>query len=406
VILLRLAWRNLWRNRRRTAVMLAAITVGVWAMIFMTALSQGMVSEMIRDGISVIPGHAQARHPDYGDDPTVNQLLVDRDSDVQRRLADMEDVRWATRLTVPGVVASERESRGVTLVGVDPARDAALSFLGQVAIDGRMLDGPDDTGVLIGRELAETLDTGVGKRIVLMTQTPDNAVADRGFRIAGVFDAKVPLWEETWIVTGKSTLQSMIGVPDRITQAIASGSDYRNIDRAVAALESAVGPGADVRRWYELDSYLGTMLGVMDGFVLVLDVVIFLALSFGLVNTLVMAVFERVREIGLMMSLGMQPSSILIQILLESLGLIVMGLALGNLLAWLTILPLESGIDLSAVAEGMEMMGVASTIYPDLRIDDVVLANVVVLVLGLFASLSPAWRASRYDPVEALRTVD
>jgi len=116
-------------------------------------------------------------------------------------------------------------------------------------------------------------------------------------------------------------------------------------------------------------------------------------------------VFERVREIGLMLALGMKPSSILGQIILESLLLLAIGLAIGNVLAWATIKPLESGIDVSAVAEGMQMMGVSSTLYPKLMMQDVVLTNVVVLVLGFFASLSPAWRASRYEPVEAITKV-
>ncbi len=148
------------------------------------------------------------------------------------------------------------------------------------------------------------------------------------------------------------------------------------------------------------------MLKVMDGFVLIWVIVIFLALSFGLVNTLVMAVFERVREIGLMLALGMKPAHILGQIIIESMSLLIIGLAIGDLLAWATIVPLQSGIDISAVAKGMEMMGASSILYPQLRLEDVVLANVVVLVLGFFASLSPAWRASRYAPIEAITKVD
>jgi ABC-type antimicrobial peptide transport system permease subunit len=156
----------------------------------------------------------------------------------------------------------------------------------------------------------------------------------------------------------------------------------------------------------ELDTYLGTMLAVMDGFVLVWVIVIFLALSFGLVNTLVMAVFERIREIGLMLALGMRPSSILGQIIIESMLLLVIGLAVGNVLVWASVSALEGGIDVSIVAEGMEMMGAASVLYPDLRMEDVILANVVVLILGFFASLSPAWRASRYQPIEAIKKAD
>jgi ABC-type lipoprotein release transport system permease subunit len=144
------------------------------------------------------------------------------------------------------------------------------------------------------------------------------------------------------------------------------------------------------------------MLGVMDGFVLVWIIVIFLALSFGLANTLMMAVFERVREIGLMQALGMNPSAILYQVLLESLMLLILGLLLGNLLAIASIQPIRGGIDLSVVAEGFEMMGVSSMLYPSLKSQDLVLANVVVIILGILTSLLPAWRASQYRPVEAI----
>ena len=144
----------------------------------------------------------------------------------------------------------------------------------------------------------------------------------------------------------------------------------------------------------------------MDGFVLVWVVVIFLALSFGLVNTLVMAVFERVREIGLMLALGMRPATILWQIIFESVLLLVIGLAIGNALAFITVVPLSDGIDISVVAEGMEMFGAASVLlYPELQANDVIMANIVVIVLGFLASLSPAWRASRYEPVEAITKV-
>ena len=143
----------------------------------------------------------------------------------------------------------------------------------------------------------------------------------------------------------------------------------------------------------------------MDGFVLIWVIVIFLALSFGLVNTLVMAVFERVREIGLMMALGMKPAAILGQIIIESMLLLIVGLAIGDLLAWASIQPIKDGLDISIVAEGMEMMGASSVLYPKLLLRDVVLANVVVLILGFLASLSPAWRASRYEPVEAITKV-
>jgi ABC-type lipoprotein release transport system permease subunit len=288
---------------------------------------------------------------------------------------------------------------------VDPVRDGDVTFVANNIVSGRYLEDASDSGVVIGRKLLDTLETRLGKRVVVMSQDPDNEIAERGFRIVGVFDAKLEVYEETMLFAGKKTVQDMLGIGDQVTEVAIMGDDYRNVEPLLQAVRNQFGTSVEVLPWYELNTYLGAMLGVMDGFVLVWMVVIFLALSFGLVNTLVMAVFERVREIGLMLALGMRPLSILVQVVIESLLLLVIGLAVGTALAWLTILPLESGIDISIVAEGMEMFGYSSILYPKLMIEDIVLANVVVLVLGFFASLSPAWRASRYNPIEALTKV-
>ena len=404
-VLCRLAWRYLWRNHRRTIIMLGAIAVGAWAMIFMTALSRGMVEQMIEDGISVLPGHVQLHHPDFLDDPSIMNRVPLTDEELAARFDDAGFIAWASRVRVPAVITSERASRGVTLLGIDPGAERPFSFVDYEAVEGRFLESPADTGVVIGAKLANTLETRVGKRVVLMSQDPDNDIADRGFRVVGLFTADMPAYEERYVFVGKATAQKMLRIGQSTTEVVFVGDDYRNVEPIWEKVVAAVDDDVDVRRWYDIDTYLGTMLRVMDGFVLVWVVVIFLALSFGLVNTLVMAVFERVREIGLMMALGMKPGMILGQIIIESLLLLAVGLAIGDLLAWASIKAIEDGIDISAVAKGMEMMGAASVLYPKLLLKDVVLANVVVLILGFFASLSPAWRASRYEPVAAITKV-
>lgn len=404
-VVIMLAWRNLWRNHRRTLIMIGAVTVGVWAMVFMTALMRGMVSDMMQDGVRNLPGHVQVHHPQFRDDPSVVNLIGIPDSDIAQRFDSAGIERWSSRVNVPAVISSERESRGVTLVGIDPGRDDALTGLSSTITSGRYLEGPDDTGLVVGARLLDRLDTGLGKRVVLMSQDPDNEIADRGFRIVGVYEAKLEAQEEGAVYAGKATVTAMLGIPDRVTEIAVVGDDYRNVESIFEQVAATVNDDLEVLRWTEIATYLGSMLNVMDGFVLVWFVVIFLALSFGLVNTLVMAVFERVREIGLMLALGMRPLVIVLQVIVESLLLLVIGLALGSLVGWLTVLPFEDGMDLSVVAEGMEMYGMSSVLYPELTLDDVLLANVVVLTLGFLASLSPAWRASRYEPMEALRKV-
>lgn len=404
-ILLQLAWRNLWRNHRRTLIMLSAIILGTWAMIFMTALTRGMVADMIKDSISAMPGHIQVHQFGYRDDPSIANLIPISDKELTAAFNAADFPVWASRVRVPAVITSERESRGVTLIGVDPSYERDLTFVSYDDVEGRFLGSAEDTGVVIGRKLAEILETRVGKRIVLMSQDPSNDIADRGFRVVGIFDASVTAFEESYVFAGKATLQKMLHIEDRVSELVVVGDDYRNVEPAYAKVAALIDGRAEVSRWTEVDAYMGAMLKVMDGFVLVWIVVIFLALSFGLVNTLVMAVFERVREIGLMLALGMRPIIILGQIIAESLMLLAIGLLLGSALAWASVQPMKDGVDLSIVGEGMEMWGMSSVLTPELLLSDVVLTNIVVLVLGFFASLSPAWRAAHYEPIEAITKV-
>ncbi|MCH8867394.1 MAG: ABC transporter permease [Proteobacteria bacterium] len=404
-ILTTLAWRNLWRNHRRTLIMLAAVILGTWAMIFMTALMRGMVTQMIQDGISALPGHIQVHHPEYRDDPSVANLISISDTELAAKFEAADIAHWATRVRVPAVITSEYESRGITLLGVDPDRERGLTFVDYDEVEGRFLESTEDTGIVIGKKLAKMLNTRVGKRVVVMSQDPDNEIADRGFRVVGLFTANVSAFEEAFIFAGKSTTQKLLRIDDQVSELIVFGDDYRNVEALYDKVSAIVDSRVEVRRWFEVDAYLGAMLTIMDGFVFVWIIVIFLALSFGLVNTLVMAVFERVREIGLMLALGMKPVYILGQIIIESMMLLVIGLVLGTALSWAAIQPIKDGIDISIVGEGLDMWGMSSVLYPDLLLRDVILANVVVLVLGFFASLAPAWRAAHYEPVAALTKV-
>ena len=404
-IVIKLAWRNLWRNHRRTLIMVGAVTIGAWAMIFMTALLRGMVDEMVKGGVRALPGHVQIHHPGFLDDPSVDNLMPEPGRQIEAALDVDGVVRWTSRVRVPAVISSERESRGVTLIGIDPEEERDLSFVADDIADGRFLSGTDDRGIIVGRKMLDNLETDLGKRIVIMSQDPDNEIVDRGFRIVGVFESKVATYEEQMVFAGRDVVQQMLRIGGRVSEIAVLGEGYRVSGALYERIDANFGDDVEVKPWNELDAYLGSMLPVMDGFVFVWIVVVFLALSFGLVNTLVMAVFERVREIGLMLALGMKPKIILGQIVVESLCLLAMGLLAGNLLAIATVVPLRDGIDISVVGEGMEMFGAASVLYPKLLAADMVMANVIVLVLGFLASLSPAWRASRYEPIEAITKV-
>ncbi len=401
-----IAWRNLWRNHRRTLVMLTAIAVGLWGMIWMTALMRGMVDQMIDSSISTLSGHIQIHAEGFLDDPSVERSMPPaRDNPALLALLDSPPVtHWSERIRVPAVIRSERDVFGVTLVGINPQQEKGLSFIADSVTEGEYLADAHDTHVLIGRKLLERLKTKVGRRIVLMSQDPDNNIAERGFRIGGIFDTDLQATETSYVFTGIETARALLKMGNGVSEISLLGPDYRNLDALAADMRTAAGE-ADTRTWLELDTYMASMLDVMDGVIYVWFGIIFLALSFGLVNTLLMAVFERTREIGLLQALGMPPGNILIMVLVESVIMLLIGMAAGNLLSWLTILPIQDGIDISAVAAGLEWAGMSSTLLPAVKSTDVLLANAIVLILGIAASLFPAWRASGKVPVEAITRI-
>lgn len=400
-LLYTLAWRNVWRNQRRTFVILVAIAFGIWSMVTLAAIMRGMIEQQVRNAINNLTGHVQVHAVGYRDDPVVDNSMPSPGPPTVEVLGGEYVRAWATRVRVPAVVASERESAGVTLVGIDPEAEQGLSFIAEAVTEGRYLESPGDYGVLLGRKLVERLETSLGKRVVLMSQDVDNEIADRGFRVVGIFDANMEATETGYVFTGRSVAQEMLRLGENISELALVARDRQDLG-AVLQLLVRVAPGLDIQPWTKLEPLLVLTVKMYEATMLIWFVVVFLAMSFGLVNTLLMAVFERTREIGLFQALGMRPGFLLSQVLLESLTVLMIGLIMGNMLAWATIASLADGLNLSAFAEGLEWAGISSVIYPLISASDVVSANLLVIVLGIIASLYPAWRAARRVPVETI----
>jgi ABC-type lipoprotein release transport system permease subunit len=418
-LILTLAWRNLWRHSRRTLMILFAFALGVWSMVVIAAISRGSMEQQLDKAILNLTGHIQLHAPGFRDDPVIEHRLDPPDAALRAALAGREsaiapslargprldpigDIRaWAARVRVPAVIASERESAGVTLVGIEPQQERGLSFIPDAITGGRYLEASDDSGVLLGRKLAERLETDLGRRVVLMSQDIHNQVGDRGFRVVGLFDTQPQAMEEAYVFIGRATAQQMLKLGAQITEIAVMTPQRDRLEAPLARLRAAA-PALDIEPWTVIEPLLVLTQKITDVILVIWYAIVFAAMSFGLINTLLMAVFERTREFGLFQALGMRPAHILGQVLMESLILLLLALLLGNLLAWVTIDALKGGIDLSAVAEGMEMVGVAPVIYPAWALTDLLAANVLVFVLGLAASLYPAWRASRHVPIEAI----
>ena len=401
----KLAWRNIWRNPRRTAVILAAVIIGVWSMIFLGALMRGIAVGMVKNGIATLTGHIQIHHKGYRDDPAVENSMFNRQV-IEKALSESlpPGAHWASRVRVNAIASNARHSSGVTMVGIDPLAEAKISFIGSAISKGSYLAQGDSNGILIGQALLEKFETRVGRKLVLMSQDTEQEIASRAFRIVGVFRAEMESTEKQFVFVSRSAAQKMLKLGHGISEiAILLPDGYENHKVYNKLKASLPADQFEVQSWRELLPFQTAYLRILDGFMWFWFLVVFVAMGFGIVNTTLMAVFERMREFGLMKALGMKPWWILREVLMESFLLLICGLMVGNFLGFLSIYALSgSGIDLSALAAGAEYAGMARIIYPAIAAKDVWVANLTVLLLGLLVSLYPAIKASRFTPVQAL----
>jgi ABC-type lipoprotein release transport system permease subunit len=399
-LLIQLGWRNLWRHRRRNGMLCLAVAVGVGGLMFIDAMLRGWQSGMVEDVIKNLTGNIKVHAAGYRDDPSVGYSFVL--PEVLTALLDNESsLLWTQRVVVPAVLMSERETRGVSLVGVEPGEEADLSFLGEVAIDGEALSSADDARIVIGAELARQLETRTGKRVVMMTQGADNTTREAGMRIAGVYDAEGTGLEKIFAFTGRAALQRLLEIDGVTEVSVRTDGDEDTEAKLLGEIEGAL-PQYDVAGWRTLQPAAAAMTEYADMGIWIWYSIMLLALAFGLMNTLINAVLERVRELGLLHALGMGGAGIVVQVVIESLLIVGLGTVLGVMLGLGLVQWLADGIDLSRWAQGVEFFNFRTLLVPELLLSDVITICVLVMGLGFVGSLYPAWRAVRLDPLDAM----
>ena len=398
-LLLQLSWRNIWRHRRRNGILLSAIAVAVAGVVLLNTLLRGMQHDMMNTAIDNLTGHVKVLDPGYLDDPGIERGFEVVEN-WQQVLAPESVQGWASRIRVPAVVMSERETRGIQLVGVDPDRES-ISFLGDAELVGDRLSGPEDSRVIIGALLADTLDTAAGRRLVLVTQGADGRTREAGFRIAGIYQAEISGLERAFVFTGITALQQMLGT-ESVTEISVRLDDERHEIDTIAGLARTFEDLA-VMSWRQLEPQAATMVQFADVSIFIYFLIVMGALTFGLVNTLVTAVMERIRELGMLRALGMRPRAVVAQVVTESSLIMAVGVATGLAIAAAVFTFFDDGIDLTAFDDSLASFGMRPIFMPVADVRDVVLVVVMSLGLGLLASFYPARRAVKIKPLEALR---
>ena len=377
--------------------------LGLWAGAFIMAYSFGIMGQRLEDAIESEISHIQLHHPEYQKDFDVKYNISQSDEILKTILKDPEVKASSARILAMGMVNSPNNSTGGKLIGINPEHENQLTGLKSILIDGEYLDISDKNKVFIGQKLAEKLKIKVRSKIVLTFQDENKDIVAGAFRVKGIFKSHNTALEELNIYTTAKSMTNLLTSSQHHEIAILL-HDPNLLSTKVEAFQNEFA-GLKVESWKELSPDLSLMIDTMDQSMIIFLVIILVALSFGIVNTMLMAVLERVKEIGMLMAIGMTRTRLFGMISLETIFMVMVAAPIGLLFAYGTISYLGTyGMDLSGLyQEGYARFGFKAIIYPSLEFQYYIRIMVLVLITAILSSIYPAITALRLNPVEAIR---
>lgn len=403
--ILKLGWKNIWRNPTRSGVVIVAVLLGTWAGIFAAGFFNGMLDDYLNGQINLSVGHIQISHPQFEDLYNPSYSIENADeiiSDLQEKPFIKE---VSPKSIASGLAQSARNSFGVTILGMDAVNDTTTAYktIRKNLAEGTMLDGSRRNSILIGDNLAERLGLKLRSRIVLSFQDVEGNITGGAFRVMGIFDTFNSRYDEGTVVLNRDDLNRILGAEGLIHNIRIDTDDISRADEYAAQLREEFG-GVQVKSWREIAPDLRYIYDMKDLTLYIVMIIIIIGLIFSIINTMLMAVMERTRELGMLRAIGMNKIRTFNMVMLETLFLTIVGAPAGLLLGWLTITYLGGvGIDLSAFAEGLEDWGFSTVIYPTLSWTYYINIMLLVAVAAIISALYPAWRALKLRPVEAIR---
>jgi len=417
-MLIQIAWKNIWRNKLRSLVVILAVAIGLLSGAFLMSFSYGINQERSRNIIETKISHVQIHQPEFRLEQKANALIAEGGQATTDLLQRPEVKAVASRLLVNGMFSTTKGANGVQINGIDPEQEALVTKLPERVTHGTYFEGNKRNPILIGESLAEKIGLqrvdeagnvsyNLRKRVVLTFQIPGGETQAAQFRIVGTFKSLNSKVDETQVYVKRSDLAALMGTGEKVHE-IALILEDQEISEDSTFLHSvqATHPDLMVENWNRLAADLKL---VDESFAVSLTIfmsIIMLALLFGIVNTMFMAILERTRELGMLMSIGMNRIQIFLMIMLETIFLTLVGAPIGILTALGLISYFGNvGIDISAFAEGGAAMGVASTAYTYLEPSAYVLITIMVFITALIASIFPARRALKLNPAEAVRAI-
>ena len=397
----RLAWRNLWRNRRRTWLTAGAIAFACLLVSFALALQAGTYGMMIDSATGFLSGQLQISNQDYAQDEKFEQTLVGA-TELERTLQADTALTITPRVHAYALVSADERSFGGLLSGVDFERERKMVTFFERVREGHLPS--NDQEVVIGQIMARNLGVGIGDELVYLGTAKEGGIAALALRVSGIFSSGQAEVDRTMTFADINAVRNAFALGDEVHQFVGKLARVEDVDAKVIALQAQLGSRALVRGWPEFMPELvqGVELDRIGGRLVYAAILILV--SFSVINTFLMVVFERTREFGMLLSIGMRPGLITRQILVEALYMWGLGVSVGSLLALIVVLILlQVGIPVSGVEEFAQTFYIEDRIYPSVEWQSFVAAPGVLLVGTQLAGLFAMLRIRRLRPVTAMR---
>lgn len=396
----KLAYRNIWRNKTRSLLSALAVAGGMALLLLMVSVLEGEMRGALNNTIRLQSGHLQIRPASYEEGRVSlkwEDLIADPDA-IVNQLASLPQVTIATpRLNASGILTLSDESKGVQILGIDPASEANQPFR-EGMIAGEFLQADDREGILIGNVLADKLNLDVGDRVNLLVTTSNGDVDEQLFTVRGIYTTRTPGFDEFNVLMPLPKAQTFTATENHASAIFVMLQENEQAEAVAAALQS---PQYQVLTWREQNDFIVMFEDYANAFFVVLYLIVLGITATVVTNTLVMAVFERTREIGILAAIGMKGRGIMAQFLAEAAllatGGVIGGLILGGAAVYYFTV---NGIYIGEM--GITGVLFEDRIYAHLTLENTITLAIVTYVITLVASLYPARLAARMEPVEAL----
>jgi ABC-type lipoprotein release transport system permease subunit len=403
-MLWRIAWRNVWRNRVRSLVIASAIALGLLGGVFSYAFMLGITNQAVRSALHTELGMVQVHHPDYPADRDLRFALenVEELVDEIRRIPQVTGA--ASRIVGTAMLSSAEGTAAVRIAGIDLAHDRDISDIADKLVEGTYLSADERIPILISRETADDLEVRLRSRVVASVVSPSGEIVYGAFRVVGIFETTNSLFDKANVIVAREDLAALTGFREGAASEVIIRVEPLDATLEVAALVAAARPELLVRTWRDLSPQLQLTADFTGVFGFGFLAIILTALGFGIVNTMLMVVMERTREIGMLMALGMARMRIFWMLLCETAFLSMVGGAVGLILSVVVVGYFQRvGVNMQAWAQGFKAIGYDPMIYPESSTGFYFVVAAMVLVTAFVAALYPARRALKLLPAEAIR---